>query len=76
MSETRTPGQLAYEAAMAMQDASMLCACDSEATPLCVACECRFSLIAAATRYAYEWHWRSRGRIPPPTWTPQEPPHA
>ena len=66
-----TPGQVAYEAMLDLQDQSMLCDCDTERKALCVACECLFSLVVAAGQYAFEWHWLSRGRTPPPLWTPE-----
>lgn len=43
-------GPLAFEALM---DEARHCACDQHGIPLCVQCECLFTLAVAATDFAY-----------------------
>jgi hypothetical protein len=60
----------AQEGAFALLDATLRCDCDQEGVPLCVSCDCLFSLSAAASRWAYDDYWHARGVTPPPTWRP------
>ena len=73
-----TPGQvrLGVYAFEALMDDALRCPCDQDGMPVCVRCECLFRIAVAATDFAYGLTWRSHGRIPPPTWTPEEAPHA